>query len=138
MTSQTATPARTVTYRGEPHEATWFGINTDGVPVVEIRPTGRRAGITQTVLARDVDCPDGCTLADSCPICDAEEPPATATATAEITTAQADRTWRRAEAANRYDTLAQYRECEARDFMFDTRPSLRLTEQDIAAVWPNG
>lgn len=65
----TDTTSRTVTYRGEPHEVTWAGINTDGEPVVEIRPNGRRTGITQTVLAADVDCDHGYRLTDSCPCC---------------------------------------------------------------------
>lgn len=65
--TQTAAPA--VTYRSAPHEVTWSGISDDGESVVEIRPTGRRTGATQTVAARDVDCPDGYRLTDSCPVC---------------------------------------------------------------------
>lgn len=68
--STATTPARTVSYRGAPHEVTWSGVNTDGDMVVEIRPAGRRTGITQTVPAREADCPDGYRLSDSCPICD--------------------------------------------------------------------
>ena len=62
--------SRTATYCGEQHEVTWSGINTDGDAVVEIRPSGRRAGATQTVLARAVDCAHGYRLTDSCPNCD--------------------------------------------------------------------
>lgn len=58
-----------MTYRGEPHEVTWAGINIDGEPVVEIRPNGRRTGYTQTVLAYEVDCAHGYRLTDSCPVC---------------------------------------------------------------------
>lgn len=67
--STAITTARAVTYRGQPHEVAWSGINTDGDAVVEIRPNGRRTGVTQTVLARDVDCAHGYRLSDSCPCC---------------------------------------------------------------------
>lgn len=67
--STAITTARAVTYCGQPHEVAWFGVDTDGEPMVEIRPNGRSTGITQTVPARDVDCAHGYRLSDSCPVC---------------------------------------------------------------------
>lgn len=43
---------------------------------------------------------------------------------------------RLADAATRYTSAAEYREHEARDFAYSTRPALLLTDAEVDSVWP--